>query len=195
MNKKYFLLGFILIVGVFLILHFGFNIFHARPAKIGNRENNIAPIKEGYQNSREVIKVKVNKILEDADLWRQESIQANAREKGRITIDFNKRGALASSEHMIAHINRVNDYTKSANEYIKKLNGEIEDLLLSAGEGKFETANWLKEEYGKYSKFTESVKTTENNIKKQSSEFCLRFSDKAAFDKVLTEHPYSDSAY
>ncbi|MCX5708500.1 MAG: hypothetical protein NTY14_05970 [Candidatus Omnitrophica bacterium] len=200
--RKYFLLGFVLFAGIILIFCLKFNIFSGYSAKFSKRENNVAPIKEDKatpikevnQKSGEVIKVEVNKILEDANAWLQERIISNSREKGRLTIDFNKRGALRSEDHLITHIDRVNTCLESVDEYIKKMDGQIKGLLLSAKEEKFETVDWLKDEHEKYLKFIENAKTTKNNIKKQARELCIRFSDTATFDNVLKEHPFKSGA-
>ncbi|MBU0759418.1 MAG: hypothetical protein KKC66_01645 [Candidatus Omnitrophica bacterium] len=142
------------------------------------------------QNNTKIARVKIKRIIEDANSWLKKEIEKDKEEKEKIISGFNQRGTLYSGMHVAEHMKRVDNFIKSCNDYIEKIDREIEDLLMPIGEQSFEDVNWLKEEYQEYSKFIQYSRKVKDTIKKENNELCIRFCDEPTFNKILQANPY-----
>ncbi len=144
------------------------------------------------QNNIKIAKVKINRIIDDANAWLQEKIEQNRPEMDKLIAQFNARGVVHSGMHIAAHIDRLNSLIKTINDYIKDMNRKIEDEVLRLGEEKFETIVWLKDEFAKYQEFIKFSETAKNNLKLFNNDVCLRFTDKPTFENILKSRPYRE---
>jgi len=144
------------------------------------------------QNNIKIAKVKINRIIDDANAWLQEKIEQNRPEIDKLIAQFNARGVVHSGMHIAAHIDRLNSLIKIINDYIKDMNRKIEDEVLRLGEEKFETVVWLKDEFTKYQEFIKFSETAKNNLKLFNNDVCLRFTDKPTFENILKSRPYRE---
>lgn len=148
--------------------------------------------KEDKQNEGRIVKIKINRVIEDANSWLREKREQNRTEIDKIKADVSRRNVYESGAHIALQIRRVNNFIKAINEYIKEANGKIEDLILGIGEEKFETTAWLTEEYQKYLKFIKTSEDAKNEIKHQNNELCSRLLDEKTFNAILKENPYKE---
>jgi len=142
------------------------------------------------QNNTKIIKVKIGRIIEDANNWLRGKVEKDKEETKAIIANFNKMGVLNSGTHVAKHIKRANSFIKSCNDYVRKIDREIEDLLMPIGEQNFEDTSWLKEEYKAYLEFIQYSKNVKDVLKKENNELCIRFCDEPTFNKILQANPY-----
>lgn len=147
-------------------------------------------IQDLEEAKQKIAKIKINRIIEDAAFWLEERIKQNMSEIEKIKYDFASRNASYGGGHVTAHINRVNYFIKSVNDYIREMNRKIEDILLGMGQEKFEAVAWLGEEHKKYTDFLEKVQAAKNSIRQQNDGVCLKFTDKPTYDNILKANPY-----
>lgn len=141
---------------------------------------------------QKILKIQINRIIEDASSWLEQRIKQNMSEIEKIKNNFASRNTSYSGGHITTHINRVNSFIKSTNDYIKEMNRKVEDILLGLGEERLESVTWLKDEYKKYTDFLEKVKTAKSSIKQQNDGVCLRYTDKPTYDNILKANPYTE---
>lgn len=142
------------------------------------------------ESKQKVAKIHINRIIEDAAPWLEDTIKQDKEETNKIANLFNKHGVANGGEHIGKQIDKTNKFIRLVNDYIKEINRKIEDILLSLGEEKFETLIWLKEEYKKHTDFVEKTKKAKDSVKQQNDDLCARCTDKLTFENIQKVNPY-----
>jgi predicted metal-dependent hydrolase len=145
------------------------------------------------ESNIKAVKVKIKRILEDANSWLEKAIEQNETQTNKIKSTFNKSGVFHGGRHILAHINRINNFVNLVNDNVKrKVKREIEDLLITQKEEKFENINWLKDEYQKYLEFIKVSERAKGEVKRQNNELAVIIYGTSAFEAILKENPYRE---
>jgi hypothetical protein len=142
------------------------------------------------EDTKKIIEIKINRILEDAQQWLPKQKEHFLSESNRITSDAVQRGAGHSGSHVKLHIKNVNNFIETIDIYLKTVDRNIQDLLLNIGEDSIEKANDFEEQYQELVCFKESAEEAINWAKKQNYATCLKFTDKPTLDNIFKSKRY-----
>jgi len=146
--------------------------------------------KNKTKTNEKAIKIKINRILEDAQEWLPKQKKHFLNETNRITNDAINRGIGNSGPHAVLHIRNVNDFIESIDIYRKTMYRNIQDLLLEINENDLGKAGEFKPEYQQFTTFKTLTENAIDWAKKQNYSTCSRFIDKPTLDSILISKRY-----
>lgn len=137
---------------------------------------------------KENVKLKINSLLIDSELWLKSKVQENFRVTKELVEDVNSRNVFEKAAPIKLQVRYANEFIKKVDEYQDYLDNEMAILLKPLGVVRVSELPWLFQENIGYLKFREKCEREIERLKQFVETFCRSIDDedlcKYRFDKV-----------